>query len=166
MLTDEEKKKIKEDEDYRASVRNEQLEIKKRKEQKEANTGCLIIFILFAGFALYVYNAPKETEEEKVVREAVELYEKTKNDKKQCEDGNVDAAMMAKRLITNKLKSPSSAKFPKDPTVYKYESCKYRVVGEVDASNAFGVIIRTKYTAEVLYVGDDKWRLISHKLVE
>jgi hypothetical protein len=73
---------------------------------------------------------------------------------------------MAQKFVREKLKSPSTAKFPEDPKVTQTEMCKYDAVGSVDATNAFGGVVRTNFFASVGYVGDDKWRSLSIKIIE
>lgn len=79
------------------------------------------------------------------------------------------ACIMAEKLITPQLKSPSSAK-------YDYAHCKANAmrVGDtwtirsyVDADNSFGAHIRTGYIAKLTNVPpSDTWRLTDLRFVD
>jgi hypothetical protein len=149
MLTDEEKQKIKDEEEYRAKIKSE-------KKSKETLQGCLgfVIFLIVLAFIVYTAGSEPETEEQKAKKQQ-------EYDFKECNNNLYGAGLMAQKLVKNKLLSPTSAKFPEDPKVIKINPCHYRAIGKVDSSNAFGAIIRSTYVAEVGYLGGDKWRLLS-----
>ena len=70
------------------------------------------------------------------------------------------AYVMTQQLVTNQLKSPSSAKFPYSSDVsVKRDGVGWTIVGYVDSQNGFGAMIRTKYLAKVEYLGGDQWKL-------
>ena len=73
------------------------------------------------------------------------------------------AYVMAEGWVEDRLKAPSTAKFPNnyDEHTTKISENKFRINSYLDAENSFGAMIRTRFTAVVEYVGDDKWRLIS-----
>jgi hypothetical protein len=74
--------------------------------------------------------------------------------------GGKDGAQKAcQDLITARLKSPSSAKFPHVKVDLKKGSkTEYSVVGQVDADNSFGVSIRTNWVCVVRYDGHGHWK--------
>ncbi len=80
-----------------------------------------------------------------------------------CEDTAL-AFVMSKEFVKKRLRSPSTADFPhlySDGVRVEYQGdCTHNVWAYVDASNAFGAIIREKYYAKVNYdKGDDSWIL-------
>lgn len=62
---------------------------------------------------------------------------------------------ISKEQVKKKLKSPSSAKFPKNPTNYvtKINDSTYRVKAYVDSENGFGAMLRSDYTIDIVYRG-------------
>ncbi len=76
----------------------------------------------------------------------------------------MDACYMSHQFLEKFLKSPSTAKFERcfDATV-KYDGYKtYYVYSHVDSQNEFGAMLRTEYIAEVLYISNDRWRLVDY----
>lgn len=83
----------------------------------------------------------------------------------------------AQEFVKERLRAPSTAKFPEGSYEYVEElgqihvlrqheksghSCfRYRVKSYVDAQNAFGAQIRTHFVCEITYLGDKKWQLDS-----
>lgn len=75
------------------------------------------------------------------------------------------AYVMCQSFVKDRLKAPSSAKFPgmfeetySDATT-KLSETQFRVRSWVDAQNSFGAMIRNNYTCTVSYTGNDNWRL-------
>ncbi len=82
----------------------------------------------------------------------------------ECENA-IAAFVMAQKFVEERLKAPSTAKFPyssSEGVRIEYQGdCKYKVRAYVDAQNSFGAMIRTRYYAEVQNTkGTDKWRLL------
>lgn len=77
---------------------------------------------------------------------------------KRCVDSSW-AWVMSQRYVKNNLKSPSSAEFPALPNAAEHISgCTHVVVGEFEAKNGFGVMIRQRYSAKMTYNKDsDTW---------
>lgn len=74
------------------------------------------------------------------------------------------AYSMAQGWVEDRLKAPSTADFPGgqyEEHTTKISENKFRINSYVDAENSYGAMIRTEFTAEVEYLGDDEWRLIS-----
>lgn len=62
--------------------------------------------------------------------------------------------VMAKRVVSDKLKSPSTAKFqPYDESIVKTNGELYQVTLWVDAENSFGAKIRSKFIVMIKYDG-------------
>lgn len=78
-----------------------------------------------------------------------------------CTD-DIGAWVMAKSFVEDRLKSPSSAKFPwySEDRVTRLDECAFLVEGYVDAQNSFGATIRTDFLLRLKYMrGSDSYRL-------
>jgi hypothetical protein len=61
--------------------------------------------------------------------------------------------------VKDRLKAPATADFPWDAVRTKeLGSCRFQVEAYVDAQNSFGAMIRTRYSATMIYA-NDTWRL-------
>ncbi|WP_394749576.1 hypothetical protein [Spongiimicrobium salis] len=78
-----------------------------------------------------------------------------------------DAAFNAQRLIKNKLKTPTTAKFPASfqATVNKNVKGNYEVSSYVDSQNGFGAMVRTNWSAEIRYT-ESEVQLVDYKFYE
>lgn len=81
------------------------------------------------------------------------------------------AYIMMQDFVKQRLKAPSSAKFPGvfdgiEDHVTNLGGQKYRIISYVDAQNAFGTKIRTKFIGEIQQISEDQWQLISLELLE
>jgi hypothetical protein len=68
--------------------------------------------------------------------------------------------MCEEHFVKDQLLSPSSAKFSPDSetnTVSLGEN-RWTVTGYVDSQNAFGAMLRNRYSCTVRYLGDEKYR--------
>ncbi len=81
-----------------------------------------------------------------------------------CKGGGKAAArVMAQQFVKERLRSPASAVFSNDHATYRF-GCSYQVSGAVDSQNGFGALIRSSYTADLVYRrSDDHWEL--HNMV-
>ena len=65
----------------------------------------------------------------------------------------IGAYVASQSIVKTKLRSPSSAKFPafgdRDVNVLFEWKCNFKVAGFVDAQNAFGGTVRTRYIIEI-----------------
>lgn len=71
------------------------------------------------------------------------------------------AFVMSQTFVKKQLKAPSTAKFPyiNEASVLREGKCGFRVESYVDAQNSFGAMLRTYYTASVVYEPrSDTWR--------
>ena len=94
-------------------------------------------------------------------RKADELRRLTAPDMTPC--GNKGMAyVMSQTAVERVLRAPSSARFPYSPVASKFlGNCKWFVMGEVDAQNAFGAMLRTTYSATLQYhPSTDGWSVI------
>jgi hypothetical protein len=70
-----------------------------------------------------------------------------------CRHGNVIAHTMAEHYVEQRLKSPSTAKFPwyRDSQVSYVGECEFIVQSYVDAQNSFGAMLRSDYSVRLKY---------------
>lgn len=66
------------------------------------------------------------------------------------------AFVMSQRVVRQELRAPRTARFPpaingRDVRVHAVERCVFEVIAHVDASNAFGAEIRSRYTVRMRY---------------
>ncbi len=86
----------------------------------------------------------------------------------------IEAWVMAQQFVKDGLRSPGSADFggvfgdyqDPDDVVTDLGSGKFRIRAWVDAQNAFGAEIRTRFLCELEYVGNDRWQLTSLEFIE
>jgi len=76
----------------------------------------------------------------------------------------LEAFVMAKAFVEDRLKCPSTAKFHggyynEETTILSDGS--FRIQSYVDAQNGFGAMIRTYFVCVVKYVGNSNWILVS-----
>lgn len=75
---------------------------------------------------------------------------------------SLDAYVMCKQFLEDRLKAPKSADFPFESyndVTQSLGSGRYRVRSHVDAQNSFGAMIRTDYDCTVQWVSKGRWRL-------
>ncbi len=80
----------------------------------------------------------------------------------------MEAIIMAEKIVKQKLVSPSSAKFPRssETTAVKVDEDTWVISSYVDSQNKFGAMLRTYYIAKVKYLGNDKWQLLDLEFYE
>ena len=118
---------------------------------------CAACIIVLVGSCI-VYKAafplsPEEKARQEAEKERVRLY----GDK-------LEAQLMAHQFVTEKLRSPRSAKFDSgdcEKTVTDLGEGKYEVKGWVDAQNAFGALLRSDFACVVQFVGRGRWQCVS-----
>lgn len=76
-----------------------------------------------------------------------------------------DAKYMAKEFVTERLKAPSTAKFPYygDFAASKTPGGSWQVMGYVDAQNSYGAMLRQQFLCTLKKTGD-KWFLTDLKM--
>lgn len=80
--------------------------------------------------------------------------------------GDIDAFVTSQSFVKERLRAPSTAKFPTiaadNVEVRNYEECRFQVIAYVDAQNAFGGTVRQIYEARLEYIPDrNVWALDS-----
>lgn len=83
------------------------------------------------------------------------------------DDKKRDAWLMAEQFVKDRLRSPSTAEFRGKGLFGEsqdYRQCvrdlggnRYRVAGWVDAQNAFGATLRSRFTCTLRSTGGDRW---------
>lgn len=126
----------------------------------KSNLGRTVLSLI--GFAIFGFLALGSTDDDSASKDPNAW---------KTEDNWSMAYIMMEDFVKQRLKSPGSAKFPgvfdgRKEHVTKLGEQKYRIVSYVDAQNAFGAMIRTKFVGEIQQVSDEKWQLISLQLLE
>ena len=80
--------------------------------------------------------------------------------------GEIAAFVASQSFVKPRLKAPSTSVFPyitsDGVTVSPTGSCKYAVLGYVDAQNGFGAQIRTRYVVETeFHAVENRWIMLS-----
>lgn len=108
--------------------------------------GCLIVFIIIAFSFVF---APHD-----------KIADKANDDK-------IMAWVMAQSFVEDRLKSPSTAKFPQhsDETVVPLGNGQFLVSGYVDAQNSFGATVRSDFTCTLQQNGEN-WKLLDISMTQ
>lgn len=64
------------------------------------------------------------------------------------------AITMCEKFVKERLKSPTTAKFSDEAAAAGSHADEYAVVGQVDAQNGFGAMIRNQFRCELTISGD------------
>ena len=112
------------------------------------------LFILFGVlFVFYLFFTPEDPMEKETIQNV-----------------NKNAAYtMAQSFVKDRLKSPSSAKWPWESSenVTEYLGNQtYVVKSYVDAKNAFGTEVRIKYYIKVKQADNNNWKLLDINIQE
>lgn len=84
--------------------------------------------------------------------------------RKQTEPSTQTAYLVAKSLVEERLKLPSSAVFPNnkyEEHTHKISNNKFKIESYVEIVKPSGAMVRIKFSAVVQYRGDKDWKLIS-----
>lgn len=131
----------------REKAERELKEEKQKKDNKTAGIGCLVIIGIIVIFSIFSSGG-----------------EKTPPTDWRTEDNSNMAYNMSKDFVTQRLKSPSTAKFPsvfeRDGHVVKGKDHQYMINSYVDSQNSFGATIRTKFILIIEQVDKDNWKLV------
>lgn len=70
------------------------------------------------------------------------------------------AFVMCQDFVRDRLKSPSTAAFPtiREARVQSVGEQEWQVRSHVDAQNSFGAELRTEWSCDIEYLGDEEWR--------
>jgi len=79
-----------------------------------------------------------------------------------------DAFYMSQVFVKEILKSPGSAEFPfiDEAKIWSFQDSTFVIKSYVDAQNAYGALLRSKYYARIKYLGNDQWRPLKVNLEE
>jgi hypothetical protein len=86
----------------------------------------------------------------------------------------ISAWVMAQHFVEARLKSPGTAEYGSvwggtyqspDDCVMSLGKNRYEVRGWVDAQNAFGAKMRSKFIVRLEYLGNEKWRLTEEPIL-
>lgn len=138
-LSDEDKKRIEEEEKYRASIRKES----EKKKGMGVGKGCLLLVLIFFGFIVIVtvigsQSTPKDAN----------------TSKGSTSPSTSMAGVIAKSFVKQSLKSPSTAEFPwLDIKSVDLGSGRFKVSSYVDSQNGFGAQIRSNWIVVLKHKG-------------
>ncbi|WP_156484829.1 hypothetical protein [Bhargavaea cecembensis] len=76
-------------------------------------------------------------------------------------DLETESKAYAQWFVEQHLKAPSTAEFNWDNEAVEIDDDVWQVTGSVDSENSFGGMIRSNYTVEVRYKGDNDWELLN-----
>lgn len=90
---------------------------------------------------------------------------KTDSEKVSPRDKELNAADICHAYVKERLKAPSTAKFPnsEDSNAVQITGTgdgPYTVAAFVDSQNSFGAMMRDQYTCIVRYIGNHNWQLV------
>ncbi|NLT49270.1 MAG: hypothetical protein GXX92_12730 [Clostridiales bacterium] len=131
-------------------------EKKERKEMTEAGKialGFSLVVFLVLGYTWY-QNEPSKTPT--APPENKPVY------KTQTSNNQFVAYAMATEFVEQMLLAPTTADFPsfRSEAVQQVNYDTWIVNSYVDSQNAFGAMIRTHYRAKVMFLGDERWKLL------
>jgi len=77
------------------------------------------------------------------------------------------AYVMCQEFVKDRLRAPATADFPvlSEARWSKSDGDRWRFEAHVDAQNAFGAVIRTRFHCVVKYAGENKWQLVELDMV-
>jgi len=88
----------------------------------------------------------------------------------ECGNKNeITAYVMSQEFVKRQLRAPSTAEFPwaTEISTRALGDCKYQIVAYVDAQNAFGAMLRTRYTATMLlHPVEESWSALKVNVSE
>ena len=131
----------------------------------------LSVIVIGAGIiVLLVYEATRTRSPEELARAQAEAA--TQRHQRVCIGDPYSVAeweVETEYAVRDHLKAPSTAKFKADPIlglldakVNRSADCTYTVLGQVDAQNSFGAMIRSLYKVSLVYdAKSDKWTVMS-----
>jgi hypothetical protein len=118
--------------------------------KQRVGMGCAVVLLLMFGGCVVLMMLP-ESEERKRERA--------------LNDGQVNTVVLCENAMTQRLRAPGSADYPFGhvSTVTRAGQNRFQLVSYVDAQNAFGAKLRTRFRCVVQGSGDD---LKNYKVVE
>jgi hypothetical protein len=83
------------------------------------------------------------------------------------EDRKLEAFVLSQEYVRQRLKSPSTAKFPwASMDFVRVEGQRYQITAYVDAQNVLGATVRTNYVCLLEREGEEAWSLLDLQLWE
>lgn len=148
-LTPEEKQRIYEEEKARLEAQEKAKADLQKEKNKQVGIGCLVLIVIIAALALWIGSCGDSSGP-------------------RAEHDALTAYHMSHKFVEKRLVAPATAKFPRyeDKLVANLGEGRYLVSAYVDSENRFGAMIRTRYVAQLLYVGDDRWQLEDLQILE
>jgi hypothetical protein len=119
----------------------------------------LTIPIIYCGSEIYKERKIEKKTQEIVAAQAKVTNKSNSENRKYCYDQDILAYGYAIDFVKERLKSPSSAKFPNHSeqlrhTVNDEGSCSYEIVSWVDSQNSFGAMLRQRFKCTIYFEGD------------
>jgi hypothetical protein len=76
------------------------------------------------------------------------------------------AEAMCRSFITDRLKSPGSAKFSDSSETERTTRSDggFLITGWVDSQNSFSALMRNRYSCSIMPLGNEQWKLVDLKL--
>lgn len=121
----------------------------------------IVIMFLGIGLAGYLKDTLGTKSDDPNIQEQIEEQERELSRDKHM------AYEVSKGFVRQKLKAPSTAKFPSPWKFSTEDNVKYNgggvyiVSGYVDSENAFGAMVRTRFNAKVKQNSQHSWDLVS-----
>lgn len=132
---------------------------RRARRQRFGLVGCLALVVIVGAIIVFLRT---QNPQARTSPQAAEREQRAEEHRKKAEDRITMAWVICQDFVKDRLKAPGTAKFPwpsKDYMTYLGDD-KYRISAWVDSQNAFGALLRAKFTCEVVYEGDETWRLI------
>lgn len=142
------------------------LFISNKNTQRKEVVGLILTVALasWIGIQYMYYEIENKKNSPQKINSKSDLSEIQKKKKENFNQDNSGAAcVMMEDFVKERLKSPSTAKFPRaiEHDVSCPEPGRYIIKSWVDSQNSYGAMIRTYFVCEVKQIDDYKWRLIS-----
>ncbi len=115
-------------------------------DKKHFRIGCATLMVVFIGFMFWAFSGNDTSKE----------------------PSKLDAYVISQQFVQQKLKAPSSAKFPayKKDMVITNNNERFKVESYVESKNSFGSTIRNKYICIVTYLDNGQWKLNTLELLD
>ena len=120
-------------------------EEKAARNKNRLGIGCLTIFMLFLIAVVWAVTSDD--------------YKKP--------DG-VEAFVASQNFVKERLKAPSTAKFPTydQAEVVTNDNKRFKITSYVDAQNSLGATVRTRYVCIITHVNGNQWQLDHIQLLD
>lgn len=127
-----------------------------------------LLIILFAG--IKYSDIAKIQAQERAQAEAIAAQERAQAEARALiESKKIEAWIMAQEFVKDRLKSPSTAKFPDHDEVkmrHEIQDDTYIILSYVESQNSFGAMLRTDFICKIGNPYGDTWRLYDLDFLE